>query len=137
MSAIRKLYHIDQEEHKRCINLPFRRPGSLYLFYKYSRTGPIVSTMSQSDYYRRIQIIREETTADQRYYALLNHWNRIEPYREWCPHIIIGCTRRYNPMTGTTMRQNFHPKQHPYLLKPLSLYSLPITQCREPMKSLN
>ncbi|KAL0270385.1 UNVERIFIED_CONTAM: hypothetical protein PYX00_007812 [Menopon gallinae] len=123
-AAIRNLCHTDQEEHKRCIDLPYRRPGTLYLFYKSSRTGPIASSMRPSDYFRRIKIIREETTVDQRYYALLNHWNRIPPYREWCPHVDIGLIQRINPMTGTKMRMNFHPNKGPYLLKPLCFYSL-------------
>lgn len=109
-AEIKKLCKIDDEDPHRGISLPPRKPGVLFLLYKAHRTGPKSYYMTPSKYFRLIHIIRDETTEDRRYYALLNHWNRIPPFRPWCPHVTIGGKRRINPMTGTTQRQYLPPK---------------------------
>ncbi|KAK6639525.1 hypothetical protein RUM43_007798 [Polyplax serrata] len=104
-AEIRRLCKIEMEDPNRGKSLPYRLPNTLFMFYKASRTGPTAYYMTMSQYFRKIHIIRDETTEDRRYYALLNHWHRIPPYRPWCPHVLVGGIRRINPMTGTTQRQ--------------------------------
>ena len=113
---IRNFCNIEKEEANRGVSLPLRKPGTLFLWYKARRTGPTAYFSTPSTYFRTIHIIRDETTEERRYYKIPNHWNRIPPYRPWCPHVTVGGIRRINPMTGTTQRQ-----MPPYKILPCSL----------------
>lgn len=132
---IRKLCSLDQEIIKRSISLPQRTPLTLYYLFKATRTGPTSYYMKPVVYFKKINVIRKETTRDWEYYDLLNHWNRIPPYRPWCPAVMIGEDRRINPMTGTTQRKIFHPKGRPYLLKNMCIYKIPCPKSKKNRKN--
>lgn len=118
-AIIREKCRTDQDEFKRKITLPIRRPITLYLWYKTSR-GPR-DTTTPSEHLKIRNILRQEMIEKAKFYELLNHWNRVPSYRPLCPHVLVGNIRRVNPMTGTTQRQNFHPTEKFHLLKKLCI----------------